>query len=144
MIIPDTSNWKSVGSTSNTDYFDVEPGVLACVPHKGALDDENTARENVAFQNKFFREKEPGCTVIFVDLLRSQDKGARRVYQEHPDLDVFLGAALVGGTALSRAIGSFFVGLARPKVPLRMTASLDEAFSWARGKRADHDKRTTP
>ena len=33
---------------------------------------------------------------------------------------------------MSRAIGSFFLGLSRPRTPLRMFGSFDDALAWAR------------
>jgi hypothetical protein len=33
---------------------------------------------------------------------------------------------------LSRAIASFFLGLSRPRTPVRMFRAFDDALSWAR------------
>jgi hypothetical protein len=40
--------------------------------------------------------------------------------------------ALVVGSALSRALGSFYLTFNRPKVPTRLFGSMDEAVVWAR------------
>ena len=64
--------------------------------------------------------------------MASQDKEARRVYQSEPEPALMLGSALVGGSLLSRAMGSFFLGLSRPKIPVKMFATLDEAMVWAK------------
>lgn len=128
----DTTGWKPVGESANTDYFHIEPGVLGAVPRQGSVDDLASARDNVNFQNTYWREHGGGVVVVFVDRLASQDKDARRIYQSEPDLSVFWGTALVGGSLLGRAIGSFFLGIARPAVPLKMCATLDDALLWAR------------
>lgn len=133
MINPDTSGWKHVGDTTNTRYYLIEPHVLGAVPNQGSSDDAASARANTDFQNAFLRENGGGAVVIFFDRMVSQDKDARRVYQTEPDPTVFHGAALVGGSALSRAMGSFFLGLSKPKVPLKMFASTEAALEWARG-----------
>ena len=38
MLEVDTTQWKAVGETSNTKYFEVEPDILAAVPDKGSSD----------------------------------------------------------------------------------------------------------
>jgi hypothetical protein len=129
---PDTSRWKPVGQTSNTRYFLVEERVLAGVPPPGSVDDAKNARENIDFQQDYFEKSRAGVTIIFFDNLVSQDKGARAVYQTRGDPNFLLGTALVGGNLLSRAMGSFFMGLSKPRVAVKMFRALDEAVVWAR------------
>jgi len=128
----DTKGWTPVGETSNTQYYAIGDDILAAVPNAGAADTEATARENTNFQNDYFRKRERGgLVVVFFDRMVSQDKGARRVYQAEPDEKYFWGTALVGGSMLGRAMASFFLGLSKPKVPIKMCASLDDARAWA-------------
>lgn len=128
----DTSRWTYVGESSNTKYYFISDCVLGALPNDGAVDTEQTARENVAFQMTHFRARgHAGVTVVFADALRSQDKGARRVYQTEPDARVMLGTALIGNTLLGRAIISFFLGISRPRIPVRLCASLEQAVAWA-------------
>lgn len=141
MIEPDTSDWRALGATTNTKYFEIERGVLACVPHKGATDTEVTASENITFQNQYLAEHGPGFTVIYVDMLAAQDKGARRVYKEGPDRRVFKAAAMVGGSMLSRAMVSFFIGLSKPQVPIKMFPNLETALSWGRALSAANEEK---
>jgi hypothetical protein len=133
----DTTGWNPAGRTSNTEYFAVGDDILAAVPDKGSADTEATARENCDFQNGFFEKRgRSGLVVVFFDRMASQDKGARRVYQSAPDPNLFWGTALVGGSMLGRAMASFFLGLAKPRVPIKMCASFDDARDWARELRA--------
>jgi hypothetical protein len=128
-----TSGWKACGSTANTLYFEIGDDVLAGLPHPRSHDTAATARENVAFQNAHWRKRgHGGVVVIFFDNLVSQDKDARRVYQTEPDPALMRGTALVGGSMLARAIGSFFLGLTKPKVPVKMFGSIEDALVWAR------------
>lgn len=139
-ITPDTTHWKVEGATSNTRYFVVEERILAGVPPPGSIDDAGTARQNLEFQHGYFRKTKPGVVVIFFDHLVSQDKGARAVYQTEADAAVLLATALVGGNLLSRAMGSFFMGLSKPKIPVKMFRTLDEAVVWAHERIATVDK----
>jgi hypothetical protein len=128
-----TSGWKACGETSNTRYFEIAEDVLGGLPFPGSRDTGETARENQAFQNGHWRTRgHPGVVVIFFDNLVSQDKDARRVYQQDPDPVLMLGTALVGGSMLARAIASFFLGLTKPRIPVKMFGNLDDALVWAR------------
>jgi hypothetical protein len=66
--LPDTSAWRRVGRTSNAEYFEIEPGVLGVVPDLGGSDSAETARENIGFQNRFFREHGAGVSLVFIEL----------------------------------------------------------------------------
>jgi hypothetical protein len=134
MTQPDTSGWEAVGETSNTRYFAIRDRVLAAVPLPGSNDTLATARENVAFQGSFFAKRgQRGVVVVLLDNLVGQDKDARRVYQTEIDVERILVTCLVGGTLLSRAMASFFLGLAKPRVPIKMCKNLDEALAHADG-----------
>jgi len=129
----DTSSWQAVGATSNTEYFVPESGVLIAMPLQGAADDEVTAQENVDFHHAHWRQLgRSGASVILFDRMTSQDKGARGVYASQSDPSLLTCAALVGGTLLSRAMASFFIGLTRPMIPAKMFPDLDSALVWAR------------
>lgn len=139
----DTSKWKPVGESSNSRYYEIEPYVLGAVPNEGAKDDLGGARDNVRFQMDHFRKLgRGGVVVVFFDRLVSQDKDARRVYQIEPDPELMRGTALVGGTPLGRAIASFFLGLARPRIPVKMFSDLDGALVWARELNDRLDRQT--
>ena len=92
-----------------------------------------TARENVEFQMEYLRTHgQAGVVVVFFDRMTGQDSEARRLYGNLPDLKVLRGSALVGGTMLGRAIGTFFLGVARPRIPVQLFSSVEEAVAWAR------------
>jgi hypothetical protein len=139
MVEPDISNWKKLGATSNTQYYEIEPGMLAALPHLGASDDEHSARQNNVFQMDYFREaRRSGCVVVLFDRMKGQDAGARRVYQAEPDSKLLLGTALVGGTLLGRAMASFFLGLSKTQVRVKLFGEMKDALHWARSlKRID-------
>jgi hypothetical protein len=129
---PDTSSWISLGQTTNSHFYLIEPNVLALVPKPGSSDTEDTARENLGFEHGYFREHGAGVVLVFIEGAMSQDSGARKVYVNEADPTLFLGGALIGQSLLARAIGSFFLGLNRMRVPFKMTGSSDQALAWAR------------
>jgi hypothetical protein len=133
MVEPDISRWKKLGATTNTEYYEIESGILGAIPHQGSSDDEQSARENNVFQMEYFRGvKRAGCVVVFFDRMKGQDAGARRVYQREPNSKLLLGTALVGGTLLGRAMASFFLGLSKTQVPVKLFGDLNDALHWAR------------
>jgi hypothetical protein len=69
----------------------------------------------------------------------SQDAEARRAYQEI-DTDLFYGGGLVVENGLSRALGSFFLGLSRPHVPTRLFDTVDKAIEWLKTVRPRQDE----
>lgn len=135
-MTPDTSNWTAIGSSDNASFFEVEPGILAVVPNDGCTDDESTARQSVRVQLEHLRaEGIRGGTLVFMDPVANQTAGARTVYREEPDPAFLACFALVGGTAFGRAVGSFFLGLSKPRVPTKMFSTVEEALAWAREMR---------
>jgi hypothetical protein len=129
----DTTAWTRVGQTANTEYFLVEPNILAGVPFQGARDDFASATENQRFQNEYFRNAgSKGVIVVFFDRMVAQDAEARRVYGVDADLNALHASALVGGTVLSRAIISFFLGMSRPRLPVKLFGTGADAIAWAR------------
>ena len=141
MAVPDTSSWDAVGQTTNARFYTIEPGVLGVVAGREVPDTAVTAIENVAFQKRYFAEHGRGVMLVFPDNATSQDRSARRVYQEQIKPEFMLGMAFVGGTALSRAFGAFFLGLSRPQVPFKMFADLDAGLAWARRLLAGQNSR---
>jgi len=133
MVAVNTSAWRALGRTTNTAYYEIEPGILAAVPNQGAIDDKQTSAENVEFQDGHFRQLgRGGVVIIFFDRLSSQDKDARQTYGTKHDPKLLRGSALVGGTMLGRALISFFLGISKPQVPVKTFGALADAVAWAR------------
>jgi hypothetical protein len=129
----DTSRWRKFGESSNAEFFEVEPRILAVVPFDGCDDNESTAGESVRIQLELLRARGTRAAVlVFMDRIASQDAGAREVYSTAPDPAFQSCFALVGGTMFGRAVGSIFIGLRPPRVPTRMFSTVEEALAWAR------------
>ncbi len=134
MIVPDTSGWTRVGETSNVDYFSIEPGLLAMVPHQGGIDGRETAQANSRFVNEYGRRAgRPIVLVSYFDGTASLDSAARKVYNDEADPTNVCGAALIGGSMLGRAIANVFLALVKPKgMVFRVFGNSSEALAWAR------------
>ena len=134
----DFSQYKNVGKTSNTDYYIAESDsdILIVVPHEGTVDNPKDARENVIFQSGYARSLEKKCsTLVVLAALVAQDAETRRIYASEMENDLFFAAALVVDSALSRAIGSFFIGLSRPQMPTKLFDTTDKATAWLKTMR---------
>jgi hypothetical protein len=133
----DFSQYKQVGKTTNTITFTTEsdPDILVIVPKEGTMDNAKDAQENVAFFYTYARAlgRPTGNAVIMTNML-AQEAEARRAYA-NIDPQLVFAAALVVESALSRALGSFFIGLSRPIVPTKLFDSLESAIEWLKSKR---------
>lgn len=128
-----TSGWKRIGASANADFFEIEPHVLAVVPHEAVTDDEATARESVTIQLEYLRRNGTRAgVVVFMDPVIEQTAAARNVYRTLPDPAFQACYALVGGTTFGRAVGSIFIGIHPPRVPTRLFGTFDEAMAWVR------------
>jgi hypothetical protein len=138
----DTSGWQRVGGTSAGGYFELEPRILLAVPHPGYVQDVDGARRSLEEFNRIAREQgRSHVAIVLIDRVISQDAAARRVWKDEVDQRFMCGLVLVCKSLLARAIGSFFIGLNRPRVPLSMVASLDQARRAAQRMLVEHGER---
>jgi len=120
-----------VGDTFNTQYFMFEPDILVVNPTPGYKDNVDAARSNMEWQQTFARNLGRKCgLVVVLNHLLSQDAESRKVYSDGLLPELFYGSALVVGNPLSRAIGSFFIGLSRPVIPLTLVKSIEDGIAW--------------
>jgi hypothetical protein len=128
-----------VGEIGNSVYYELDDDILIAIPHEGTKDDGSSARINREAQVRYFREKgKKGCIAIYFDRMAGQDKDARKVYEAMDD--VLTCTALIGGSMLTRAMFSFFLGLARARVPIKLFADLESALPWIREKNRSADR----
>jgi hypothetical protein len=136
----DFAGYKKIGDTTNTEVYIAEsdPDIMIIVARKGTKDNFKDASENVAYYHSYARSlgRPCGSVVIMSDML-SQDAEARRAYTSLDPMLIY-GGALVVGNPLSRALGSFFIGLNRPKVPTRLFETVDKGVEWLKTLRPKH------
>lgn len=138
MASVDTSAWPRVGGTAAGGYYEVEPDILVAAPHDGFEQTPEAAEASLQELYRIARERGRKPTVIvLVDAVRTQDAASRRVWARM-DPALCAGYSLVCSTMLAQAIGSFFVGLNRPQVSLRMFNTFEDALEWARTMREEH------
>lgn len=127
------SSWESIGQTSNARYYLV-PGqsdIVIVSPDEHVNDDGPSAKENVGFQMAYASALGRPCAfIVLLGRLRSQDADARRAYAEGMEPARCYASALVVSNALSRAIGSFFLGITKPMTPTRIFDTIDAAIAW--------------
>jgi hypothetical protein len=129
----DTRGWTKAGSSGMGGYYLASTDVLVAVPPPGHIQTEENARRSLAEFNRIAESTGRRMAVIvLVDLVKSQDAASRRVWSAPQERNLRCALALVCASALSRAIGSFFIGLNRPACPTKMFATYEQALSWTR------------
>jgi hypothetical protein len=133
----DFSQYKEIAKTANTVMYTLETDldIIIIVPLEGTMDNAKDARENAAFVGEYAHRlgRPVGSVVIMANML-AQEPEARRAYAEIDPKDAY-GAALVVENALSRALGSFFIGLTRPAVHTQLVDSVEKGLEWLRTMR---------
>lgn len=134
--VPQLEAMSPIGATSNTDYYMLAPHIIVAAPRVGMVDDGASAQENVDFQQGYARDFGHPCGVIvLIGSLSSQDADARRVYAEKMDPALIYATALVVNSPLARAMGSFFLGLTKPRLGLGLFPDIDACVSWLEARR---------
>ncbi|MCB9627274.1 MAG: hypothetical protein H6725_07860 [Sandaracinaceae bacterium] len=124
---------EPVGGTDAGRYYLLDPDVILAVPRPGYVQSgEGATRSLIEFDRIVHTTGRRAAIVVMVDRVVSQDPASRRVWSQARPEETRCAQALVCSNVLSRAIGSFFLGLSRGPVPTRMFASLAEARVWAR------------
>jgi hypothetical protein len=129
-VIP-IETWTHVGSSSNAEFYVIEPDILAVVPNVDTHDGESSARESLAFQTQHWKKVgHRGAAVVFMDRVLSQDSGARSVYENETSAMLTTCFALVGATFFGHATAAPYEGFTKPGIPTQIFRSLDEARPW--------------
>ena len=146
MTVQDFSRYKKIGDTTNTEIYiaDSDPDILIIVPREGTIDNFKDACENVAYYHSYARSLGKPCgSVVVMSNMLSQDAEARRAYTTL-DPGLLYGGALVVGSALSRALGSFFRQGACSARRGRAPAEAPRRACPARGRRPADASRSSP
>jgi len=133
----DFSNHKEIGRTANTIVYIAEsdPDIMIVIPREGTMDTARDAQENAAFFHEYARTFGKPCgSVVFLTNMLAQEPEARRAYQ-NIDPKLIYAAGLIVESALSRALGSFFVGLSRPAVSTKLFDNVESAIEWIKSMR---------
>jgi hypothetical protein len=134
----DTSSWTAVGGTEAGAYFEAAPDVIVAVPRLGYRQEAADARKSLEEFHRIARGRaRPQAIIVLVDRVASQDASSRRVWSEASENGLRCSLALICASGLSRAIGSFFIGLNRPVVPTKMFETFTQALDWSKARVAE-------
>jgi len=129
--------WMPLGETYNTRYYLAARDIAIIMPQRGLKDDGASARINMEFQTNWAQSTGTRCSVVVcLFQLISQDSEARRIYARGMEPNTFYAVALVVSNPISRAIGSFFIGLTKPGVPTKIVATIDDGIAWCESQRS--------
>jgi hypothetical protein len=129
----DFSQYQSVGTDGNSDYYIADPDILLVIPKAGMVDTPQTARKAVDFQTAYASQLGKKCsTLVIMSNVLSQDAETRRIYNEMTLSGQFFGTALIVNNPLSRAIASFAIGLSKPGVPIKLFDTIEKGIEWLR------------
>ena len=129
----DLSQYQHFSELGGADYYLVDDDIILIVPSKGFFDSPRQARESADFQDAYARKlgKKCGDVVVMSNVL-SQDAESRRVYSEQAGNGLYYGVALIVDNALSRALGSFLIGMTQSKIPIKLFDTVEKGIEWLR------------
>jgi hypothetical protein len=109
-----------------------DDGIVQVVGLPGAELNRADAEDSVV---SCWEVAEHRCLPVLCDVrpVKSVDRGARSYYANVRADRACPAAALLVGSALTRMIGGFVMGLVPKPVPIRMFTSEPEAVAWLRG-----------
>lgn len=127
----DFSQYQSVGTDGNSNYYTAAPDILLVIPKPGMVDTPQSARVAVDYQTAYARKLGEKCsTLVIMSSVLSQDAETRRIYDEMTVSGLFFATALVVNNPLSRAIASFAIGLSKPQVPIKLFDTVEKGIEW--------------
>jgi len=127
----DKSDWQPQARTTVAAHYLYDDRILIVWPDDGALDTGESAAENRDFQHAFFRDRGiQGAVAIYFDRIAGQDRDARRIYSTDMDPELAGCIAMIGGSRLTRALISFFVGFSPSRMPFKLFPTLEAALPW--------------
>ena len=106
-------------------------GILAYHPIRGLVLTHPIALDVIRLGSKIANGPKP--TLVLMEDMARVDREARECLASEAYMRVCSETALVVGSPVSRVIGNFFVGLNRPKYPLRLFDDQDLATAWLLG-----------
>lgn len=109
-----------------------EDGILETKMKENAQDTIESAKENIQILGELAGEG--NRPPLFVDFrnIKSQTADARAYYAGEEAAKCMCAVALMAEGPISRMVGNFFVGLNKPKVPLKLFSNREDAFAWLR------------
>ena len=107
--------------------------VLRAVFKQGAVENLDEAKENVDVAAKLIGDRK---VPVLIDMsgMKEISQAARGYYAGDKPASYSIAQALITRSPISRLIGNFFLGLNKPRHPVRLFTSEQEAMAWLRQK----------
>jgi hypothetical protein len=106
-------------------------GILAYYPIRGLVLTHPIALQVIRLGSAIANGPKP--TLVLMEDMARVDRDARECLASEAYMRVCSQTALVVGSPVSRVIGNFFLGLNRPKYPLRLFDAQEPATAWLLG-----------
>jgi hypothetical protein len=120
---------KKVGTTFRTEWFQLEPDIYVSISEPGYRDNPQAAQANCDMMRTLAAGRKCGWIVVMSNHV-AQDAETRQVYAENAPQDRMYGTAMIAANPLSRAISSFYLGISKPTVPLKVFGSIEDGLAW--------------
>jgi len=93
---------------------------------------DNSLKDMIDFVTAFERLADGKPRPLLADIggIKSITKEARKFVTGDDPVKMMLSAAIIVGSPVSRLIGNFFLGLNRPKIPVKLFDSEEKGVEW--------------
>lgn len=110
-------------------------GIVINTCRDGAVEDAEDARANLEAIRLVAEQHGNVPAPVLVDLggARAVQRDARAIYSSAEGSAVIKAAAILAPSVLARVIGTFFLGLNRPIMPVKLFTDRSEAIAWLQG-----------
>jgi hypothetical protein len=115
-----------------TGVFWRKDGILFGESYKDAEETLTDAKEQLVAQRPMLVDGKAMPFVMDIRQARGLSRDARNYFASEEAREVFSATALIIGSPLSRALGNFFLGLNRTRMPTRLFTSVDAGIAWLR------------
>lgn len=123
--------YESVETSLSRIWLD-DDGILHTVNRPGSCFDLEAAQENLYAARRFLNGRKVPVAVDLRGTL-SMSRPARQYYASEEGAFDTLATALIVDSPVERIIGNFFIGLQRPRAPVKLFDVKDEAVKWLKG-----------
>lgn len=132
MDISDISGNKVIKTRTGSMTWNPESKILFIELYEGAVETLDDAITNSKLGREFTEGVRYGMC-LDISKMHSIKLEARNHYSKNTDPNSF-GIAMITSTPISRVIGNFFIGLNKPKLPIRLFSKKNDAISWIEQK----------
>lgn len=124
----DNSEIKIIKTRTGVMTWDSESHFLFIELYEGAIETIDDAIANCKLGSEI-TENKPFVMCLDISKMHSISLEARKYYSKNSST-TNQGIAIITRTPISRVIGNFFIGLNKPKLPVKLFSSKTESIVW--------------